>query len=302
MAQPVPGYLGYNVTDDRATVKLVEGTENLLIDNDLTDIEDELADHETRIDVLEAGGTGDPDAEYWKRPSTPHADDLEFTDGTIGSLVCRRTDTMATVASSGLVDYAGASITAGTYRLTPNHRNTFCAVQPSSGSPTYYLSRRISSRLSDFQIRARLSLPSIGFGASTAGISSLLISTEAAGIPSFTSFVQLGWAFNASNHVRIFAQRVDGGGVSFSEFSDPLKCGGLAGEFVLWISGAVVEFWFLGSGTSAEIAWNTFNVASVGSPLYVGWLFGGGTLATALRSPIYTCDYIRQQDDLILPW
>lgn len=240
----------------------------------------------------------DSRAMFWRKPATPHAQDAEFEDGTYGPYTLADSTGWGALVSAGAVDYASTPANA-TSRATANYRGTFAAVQPNNLGPA--LIRRIAARPVSFQLRTRISLPAYanvgGSGGTTAGQSRLIITPEVSSKPDLNvAYNGIGWIQNGANTINMQAQSRQASSNVLLNNMTALTGYGVDGEFILWVSGTTVEYWFRNEAGAWRIGTHSTLVAA-GSPLWVVWLAAPGT-----SRAFCLCDYIRQQDDLSMPF
>lgn len=243
---------------------------------------------------------------FWgHRTGSEHADSDEFTAGTIGAnWSLRRGDTHAVVTPVGDVDPTSAVTTVTSPRFSANYRGTFAAMQGlQTTTQPLELARVMSARPANFHLRFRLSMPSWkhvgGSGGTTNARSAVFLAPDTAGLPDFSGeYAQLGWVVNGSNQTLASAVGVSGGVPVVGESSTVLIASPFDVEFLLAMNNAgSVSFYIRNEGGLVRMATHSLTVAA-GNPLWVVWMghgnIGGGVL-------IYTCDYILQQNDLVLP-
>jgi len=313
MALPVPGWLGYNVTDDRATVKLVEGTENLLIDNDLTDIEDELADHETRIDALEAAPSSSATSEFWAKPATAHASNLEFESSTLPSS-CSLWDMTAAPAVAGTIvsgiDYLTQPAVASTVRVEANktQRRSWLLMQARADSKVWFYGFSYVLGSSGHVFRCRLG-GHAKTTTSTGNDAQVLFgvhrndSGKPYSVNSATGyFLRTGWASAANAYSIITQTRTNAGGLNTLVTSGDYDQLQAPTDFeVVFILRAGTQTWdifvvsqgvtfFIAAGSTASSNLNS------GDTVWVGLTITNSATEKP-SSAIVRADYFRVQDD-----
>ncbi len=260
-------------------------------------------------------------SEFWATPdaSLVHADNDEFADGS--TINARWTLFDVTAAMNPISPTYGivpnTTPAANTIRIDHNHARSRSWIKAQVAAPTAvgFLGRRIASRPADVQFRARLSLA--GYGSSR-----LMVVTESAGKPNFTSIgstsadqVSIGWLTHTGN-VTALAYTIRVGGASPTGFlHNPglgvnTRTGGNNGiygqdvEVIITFSGTTCTLYERSAGFSRWLETRTTTNMGTGGVLWVGWIFHpthpDGSTFDSPNSMVQGCDYIRQENSSLV--
>lgn len=247
----------------------------------------------------------DPWFFFHKAPLSPHADDDEFTVGSLNvrwTAVKHGTWTAATIL--GPVDRTGAGSTQ--VKMTPNYRGTYLAWQGSDGGII-----RNFTMPATLQIRFRVAAPGNGTGAASGPFANVYCGEYIAAAPDLTNnFCRLGWTnANTGNNKLWVATGRAGGGGGF-DTTGPNMWGMTDDmEFIMVITtagGTTNCSWFIRTGPtvtflSAHAVGASGNFGA-GRSAYIYVRFNnnassGDPTAPANQGMIGICDYVRIRTD-----